>query len=564
MVENFSELLEASLVDFKYKEGQIIKGRVLSIVNDTVVVDVGLKAEGRIPIREFHSPGEEHGVKVGDSYDVYLEKLENKEGEALLSRERARKEESWSNLEKIQNQKEQVMGVITGRVKGGFAVDINGAVAFLPGSQVDLKPIKDISPLLNKPQPMIILKMDKIRGNIVVSRRVLLEESRKADRSKLLSDINEGDKLKGIVKNITDYGVFVDLGGMDGLIHVTDLSWERVNHPSEMFNIGEDLEVIVTKYDKENNRISLGLKQLTEDPWKNVETMYKVGSKIKSKISSIADYGAFIELEKGVEGLIHTSEMSWVNKNINPNTILKNGEEVEVVILEIDNVKRRISLGLKQCTENPWKIFASNNKTGDIIEGKIKNITDFGIFVGLTEELDGLIHASDISWDKPGEEAIKDFKIDQDVKFKILDIDVEKERVSLGIKQLLKDVPKQDNKLSGKTVTGVITKIDTDKIYVKFNEDNIGFVKKSNLAKLKTEQNTARFAVEEKIDAKVIKKSAKDDLYELSIKDLEIQEEKEALKEYGSSSSGASIGDIIGAALEEDKTKPSKSKDEKK
>ncbi|MFL2660509.1 MAG: 30S ribosomal protein S1 [Alphaproteobacteria bacterium] len=563
MIENFSELLEASLVDFKYKEGQIIKGRVLSIINDTVVVDVGLKAEGRIPIKEFHSPGEEHGVKVGDSYDVYLEKLENKEGEALLSRERARKEESWSNLEKIQNQKEQVMGVITGRVKGGFAVDINGAVAFLPGSQVDLKPIKDISPLLNKPQPMIILKMDKLRGNIVVSRRVLLEESRKADRSKLLSDINEGDKLKGIVKNITDYGVFVDLGGMDGLIHVTDLSWERVNHPSEMFNIGDDLEVIVTKYDKENNRISLGLKQLTEDPWKNVDTDYKVGSKIKSKISSIADYGAFIELEKGVEGLIHTSEMSWVNKNINPNSILKVGGEVEVVILEIDNLKRRISLGLKQCTENPWKIFASNNKNGDVIEGKIKNITDFGIFVGLTEDLDGLIHASDISWEDSGEKVIKDFEIDQNVKFKILDIDVEKERVSLGIKQLLKDGPKQD-KLNGKTVTGIISKIDSDKIHVKFNEDNVGFVKKSNLAKLKTEQNTSRFAVDEKIDAKVIKKMSKDNLYELSIKDLEIQEEKDALKEYGSSSSGASIGDIIGAALEEDKTKNSKSKDEKK
>ena len=563
MIENFSELLEASLVDFKYKEGQIIKGRVLSIINDTVVVDVGLKAEGRIPIKEFHSPGEEHGVKVGDSYDVYLEKLENKEGEALLSRERARKEESWSNLEKIQNQKEQVMGVITGRVKGGFAVDINGAVAFLPGSQVDLKPIKDISPLLNKPQPMIILKMDKLRGNIVVSRRVLLEESRKADRSKLLSDINEGDKLKGIVKNITDYGVFVDLGGMDGLIHVTDLSWERVNHPSEMFNIGDDLEVIVTKYDKENNRISLGLKQLTEDPWKNVDTDYKVGSKIKSKISSIADYGAFIELEKGVEGLIHTSEMSWVNKNINPNSILKVGGEVEVVILEIDNLKRRISLGLKQCTENPWKIFASNNKNGDVIEGKIKNITDFGIFVGLTEDLDGLIHASDISWEDSGEKVIKDFEIDQNLKFKILDIDVEKERVSLGIKQLLKDGPKQD-KLNGKTVTGIISKIDSDKIHVKFNEDNVGFVKKSNLAKLKTEQNTSRFAVDEKIDAKVIKKMSKDNLYELSIKDLEIQEEKDALKEYGSSSSGASIGDIIGAALEEDKTKNSKSKDEKK
>ena len=563
MVENFSELLEQSLVDFKYKEGQIIKGRVLSIVNDTVVVDVGLKAEGRIPIKEFHSPGEEHGVKVGESYDVYLEKLENKEGEALLSRERARKEESWTNLEKIQNQKEQIMGVITGRVKGGFAVDINGAVAFLPGSQVDLKPVKDISPLINKPQPMIILKMDKLRGNIVVSRRVLLEESRKADRSKLLSDINEGDKLKGTVKNITDYGVFVDLGGMDGLIHVTDLSWERVNHPSEMFSIGEQIEVIVTKYDKENNRISLGLKQLTKDPWENVESLYKVGSKVKSSISSIADYGAFIELEKGVEGLIHTSEMSWVNKNINPNTILKVGEEVEVVILEIDNSKRRISLGLKQCTENPWKIFASSNKDGDIIEGKIKNITDFGIFVGLTNELDGLIHASDLSWEENGEKAILDFKIDQTIKSKILDIDVDKERVSLGIKQLTKGSNKIEKMIS-KTVTCVIKKINEDKIFVVFDDELNGVIKKSNLAKVKTEQNTGRFAVGEKIDAKVLKKISKDGSYELSVKDLEIQEEKEALKEYGSSSSGASIGDIIGAALEEGKKKNSKSSDEKK
>ncbi len=563
MVENFSELLEQSLSEFKYKEGQIIKGTVLSIINDTVVVDVGLKAEGRIPIKEFHSPGEDHSVKVGDKYDVYLEKLENKEGEALLSRERARKEESWSNLEKQQNQKEQVMGVITGRVKGGFAVDINGAVAFLPGSQVDLKPIKDISPLLNKPQPMIILKMDKLRGNIVVSRRILLEESRKADRSKLLSDINEGDKLKGIVKNITDYGVFVDLGGMDGLIHVTDISWERVNHPSEMFKIGDDIEVIVIKYDKENNRISLGLKQLTEDPWKNVESMYKVGSKIKSKISSIADYGAFIELEKGVEGLIHTSEMSWVNKNINPNSILKIGEEVEVIILEIDNAKRRISLGLKQCSENPWKIFASTKKVGDIANGDIKNITDFGIFVGLTEELDGLIHASDISWEDSSPKAIEKYKIGEKVKFKILDIDVEKERVSLGIKQLKKSSIRED-KFVNKTMTCVIEKIDDEKITVNFDKDLKGFVKKSNLAKIKTEQNTSRFAVGEKIDAKVLKKIAKDDAYELSIKDLEIQEEKEALKEYGSSSSGASIGDIIGAALEEGKKNDKKSKDETK
>ncbi len=563
MTENFSELLETSLAGFKYKEGEIIKGTVLSIVNDTVVVDVGLKSEGRIPLKEFHSPGEEHNVNIGDKFDVYLEKLENKEGEALLSRERARKEESWSQLEKMQDKKQEVIGVITGRVKGGFAVDINGAVAFLPGSQVDLKPVKDISPLLNKSQPMVILKMDKVRGNIVVSRRALLEESRKADRSKLLSDITEGDKLKGTVKNITDYGVFVDLGGLDGLVHVTDLSWERVNHPSEMFQIGQEIEVIVTKYDKENNRISLGIKQLTIDPWQNVEKQYKVGNKIKSKITSIADYGAFIELAKGVEGLIHTSEMSWVNKNVNPNSILKVGQEVEVLILEVDNSKRRISLGLKQCTKNPWEEFAKGRKSGDIIEGKIKNITDFGLFVELTDELDGLIHLSDLSWDDNGENEIKKYKLSEMVKFKILEIDVSKERVSLGIKQLTENKSKSD-KFVNKIVTGIIEKIENDKILVTFNNEAKGFIKKSNLAKIKTEQNTSRFADGEKIDAKVLRKNKKENLYELSIKDLEIEEEKEALKEYGSSSSGASIGDIIGAALEEGKTKDVENKDEQK
>ncbi len=563
MVENFSEMLESSLSDFRYKEGEIIKGTVLSIVNDTVVVDVGLKSEGRIPLKEFHSPGEDHNVKIGDEFDVYLEKLENKEGEALLSRERARKEESWSQLEKMQDKKQEILGVITGRVKGGFAVDINGAVAFLPGSQVDLKPVKDISPLLNKSQPMVILKMDKLRGNIVVSRRALLEESRKADRSKLLSDISEGDKLKGNVKNITDYGVFVDLGGLDGLVHVTDLSWERVNHPSEMFQIGQEIEVMVTKYDTENNRISLGIKQLTDDPWHDVEKQYKVGNKIKSKITSIADYGAFMELAKGVEGLIHTSEMSWVNKNVNPSSILEIGQEVEVLILEVDNSKRRISLGLKQCTENPWEDFAKGRKSGDIIEGKIKNITDFGLFVELTEELDGLIHLSDLSWEDSGENEIKKYNVGDNIKFKILEIDVNKERVSLGIKQLLNNKGKSD-KFINKIVTSIIEKIEAEKMFVKFDESEKGFIKKSNLAKVKTEQNTSRFAEGEKIDAKVLRKNKKEDIYELSIKDLEIEEEKEALKEYGSSSSGASIGDIIGAALEEGKTKSSKDKDEKK
>ena len=554
--ENFSELLEQSLVSFNKKEGQIVKGTVLSVKNDSVVIDVGLKSEGRIPLREFFSPGEENDIKPGDTFDVLLEKLENKEGEAMLSREKARKEESWINLEKCLENKEQITGVITGRVKGGFTVDIDGAVAFLPGSQVDLRPIIDISPLINKPQPMLILKMDKVRGNIVVSRRAILEESREADRSKLLSDINEGSKLKGMVKNITDYGVFVDLGGLDGLLHVTDLSWERVNHPSEILKIGDEIEVLVIKYDQESKRISLGMKQLTADPWTDIESEYEVGKKIKAKISNLTDYGAFVELRKGVEGLIHISEMSWTNKNANPNSFLSIDDEVDVKILEVDKDKRRISLGLKQCTENPWEKFAQTNKSNDIIEGKIKNVTEFGIFVELPNDLNGMVHLSDISWDIDGEEAIKEYKTEQSIKAKIIDIDVGKERVSLGIKQLTKDTgKKKSDKYIGNVVTSVVTKIDDNVIEVMIDENIKGIIKRTHLAKQKSEQKTTRFAVEEKIDAKVTSFDKKKNQYELSVKEMEIQEEKDALKQYGSSSSGASLGDILGAALEEDEKK---------
>ena len=560
---NFSDLLEQSLTGFNKKEGQIVKGTVLFVKNDSVVIDVGLKSEGRIPIREFFSPGEEPNIKPGDKFDVLLEKLENKEGEAMLSREKARKEESWVNLEKCLQSKEQVTGVITGRVKGGFTVDINGAVAFLPGSQVDLRPINDISPLINKPQPMLILKMDKFRGNIVVSRRAILEESREADRSKLLSDIDEGSKLKGIVKNITDYGVFVDLGGMDGLLHVTDLSWERVNHPSEVLKVGDEIDVLVIKYDKETKRISLGIKQLTEDPWSDIKKDYKVGEKIRAKISNITDYGAFVELKKGVEGLIHVSEMSWTNKNANPNTIISVNDEVDVKILEVDIEKRRISLGLKQCQENPWESFSKENKVGDVVEGKIKNITEFGIFIQLPKELNGMIHLSDISWDKSGEDAIKDFKQEDIVKSKILDIDIEKERISLGIKQLIKS-KNNTSELIGKIFTTVIKRIEENEIEVLINDKDKGIIKKSNLAKIRSEQKTSRFAVDEKIDAKVIGFNKKTKVYDLSIKEVEIAEEKEALKQYGSSSSGASLGDILGAALESKKDdikkKPEKDK----
>ena len=548
MKENFSDLLDQSLIDFKKKEGEIVKGTVIFVRNDSVVVDVGLKSEGRIPLREFFSPGEENNIKPGDKFDVLIEKLENKEGEALLSREKARREESWINLEKSLSKKEQIQGVITGRVKGGFTVDINGAVAFLPGSQVDLRPITDISPLLNKPQPMVILKMDKVRGNIVVSRRAILEESREADRSKLLSGLSEGTKLKGIVKNITDYGVFVDLGGLDGLLHVTDISWERVNHPSEILKIGDQIDVMVIKYDPENKRVSLGMKQLSDDPWLDIEKKYVVGKVIKASISNVTDYGAFVELEKGIEGLIHVSEMSWTKKNAHPNSIIKLNEETEVMILEVDMDKRRISLGLKQCQENPWKKFQDGHKIDQIIEGKIKNITEFGIFVSLPYDLDGMVHLSDIDWDKNGAEALKDYTKDQTISVKILDIDVEKERVGLGIKQLKEN--KSNKNEIGKIVTCIVKSIDEKRIEVSFNEKDNGIIKKQNIGKLKTDQKTDRFAIDEKIDAKVIAFNQKTKAFELSIKELEIQEEKQALEQYGSSSSGASLGEMLGAEME--------------
>ena len=548
-MENFESLLDENLVNFKQKEGKIVEGTVVFVKNDSVVVDVGLKSEGRIPLREFFSPGEENEIKPGDKFDVLVEKLENKDGEALLSREKARREESWIKLEKSLAKKEQIQGIITGRVKGGFTVDIEGAVAFLPGSQVDLRPVTDISPLLNKPQPMIILKMDKVRGNIVVSRRAILEESREADRSKLLNDIKEGSKLSGIVKNITDYGVFIDLGGLDGLLHVTDISWERVNHPSELLKIGDKINVIVTKYDPSNKRVSLGIKQLTEDPWKDIEKQYVIGNKIKATISNIADYGAFVELQKGVEGLIHVSEMSWTKKNVHPNAILNVNDEVNVKILEVDLEKRRISLGLKQCLDNPWEKFKKNYKIDQIISGKIKNLTEFGIFIELPDELDGMVHLSDIDWDEPGQEAIKKYSKNQEVKAIILDIDVEKERIGLGIKQLTSN--KKSSKEIGKTVTCVIKKSEEDKIIVSLENGKEGFIKKQNIAKLKSDQKTDRFAIDEKLDAKIINIDKTKKIYELSIKELEILEEKKALEQFGSSSSGASLGDILGAEIED-------------
>ena len=437
--ENFASMLEESFAEGEPTEGSVVKGIVLSIENDSALVDVGLKSEGRVALKEFGAPGRESELKVGDSVDVYLERMEDRNGEAVLSRERARREEAWTLLEKAFNASERVSGTIFGRVKGGFTVDLSGAVAFLPGSQVDVRPVRDVSPLMGTPQPFQILKMDRRRGNIVVSRRAVLEESRAEARNELLANLKERQILEGIVKNITDYGAFVDLGGVDGLLHVTDIAWRRINHPSDALSIGQTVKVQVIRYNPETQRISLGMKQLEADPWDGVEHKYPVGVKFTGRVSNITDYGAFVELEPGVEGLVHVSEMSWTKKNVHPGKIVSTSQEVEVMVLEVDSNKRRVSLGIKQCRENPWDQFLESHPVGSIIDGEVKNITEFGLFVGLDSEIDGMVHLSDIDWSRPGEEALRDFKKGDPVKAKVLDVDPERERISLGIKQLEED-----------------------------------------------------------------------------------------------------------------------------
>jgi len=562
--ESFAEMLESSFGNKSGMEGSVIKGKVVAIEGDFAVIDVGLKSEGRVPLKEFAAPGQTPEVKEGDTVEVFLERMEDRNGEALLSREKAKREESWTVLEKSFAGNERVTGIIFGRVKGGFTVDLGGAVAFLPGSQVDIRPVRDIAPLMGTPQPFQILKMDRARGNIVVSRRAVLEESRAEARSELVANLKEGQVLQGVVKNITDYGAFVDLGGVDGLLHVTDISWKRVSHPSEVLQIGQQVTVQVIRFNAETQRISLGMKQLEADPWEGADARYPVGVKLKGRVTNITDYGAFVELEPGIEGLVHVSEMSWTKKNVPPGKIVSSSQEVEVMVLEVDMAKRRISLGLKQCIENPWEKFRDNYKAGDILSGEIRNITEFGLFVGLPGDIDGMVHTSDLAWDKPGEEAIKAYQKGQTVEVKILEIDPEKERISLGIKQLTKD-PFENvvvNFKKGDVVTCTVSAIAEGGIEVNLGEQGggfTGFIKRNDLARDRSEQRPDRFAVGEKVDAKItnIDKAAKK--VTLSIKAREIDEEKQALAEYGSSDSGASLGDILGAAIKraqkrEDKT----------
>ena len=546
--DDFERLLSESFISEDNLEGRVVHGTVVAIENDAVIVDVGLKTEGRVQMREFTKAGEE--VKSGDSVEVFLERIENALGDAVLSRDKARREEAWNHLEVAYGKNERVEGAIVGRVKGGFTVDLSGAIAFLPGSQVDIRPVRDVTPLMGIKQPFQVLKMDRRRGNIVVSRRAVLEETRAVQRSELVANLAEGQVLEGVVKNITDYGAFVDLGGIDGLLHVTDIAWRRINHPTEALNIGETVKVQVIKVNPETQRISLGMKQLQEDPWLGVEAKYPLQAKFRGRVTNITDYGAFVELEPGVEGLVHVSEMSWTKKNIHPGKIVSTSQEVEVMVLEVDPEKRRISLGLKQCLENPWEQFAEAYPVGAAVEGDIKNITEFGLFVGLEFELDGMVHMSDIDWDRPGEQAIQDFTKGDVIKAKVLDVDIEKERISLGIKQLSGDPFSEAVSLrKGAIVTCTVAMIQDNGIEMSIGDNLRGFVRKADLSRDRSEQKPERFAVGDKVDAQITNIDKNSRRISLSIKAREITEEKEAVEQYGSTDSGASLGDILGPAM---------------
>jgi small subunit ribosomal protein S1 len=561
--EDFAKLLEESFTQGSPQEGSVVKGTVVGIEKDLAVIDVGAKTEGRVALREFAGPGRQADIKVGDTVEVYLERVENALGEAVLSRDKARREESWGKLEKAFNSNEKVQGIIFNQVKGGFTVDLDGAVAFLPRSQVDIRPIRDVSPLMNQPQPFQILKMDRRRGNIVVSRRTVLEETRAEQRQELVQNLEEGQVIDGVVKNITDYGAFVDLGGIDGLLHVTDVAWRRVNHPSEVLNIGQQVKVKIIKINHETHRISLGMKQLQDDPWQGIEAKYPVGARFKGRVTNITDYGAFVELEPGIEGLIHVSEMSWTKKNVHPGKIVSTSQEVDVQILEVDPVKRRISLGLKQTIRNPWEAFVEKYPPGSLIEGEVKNKTEFGLFLGLDGDVDGMVHLSDLDWKRPGEQVIEEYKKGDRVRAKVLDVDVEKERISLGIKQLEGDPMDSAGDLKkGSVVTCEVIEVKEGGIDVKIvGGDLTTFIKRSELARDRGEQRPERFAVGQKVDARIIQFDRRTHKVQVSIKALEVAEEKEAIAQYGSSDSGATLGDILGTALKRATEKPTDKKE---
>jgi small subunit ribosomal protein S1 len=557
--DDFAAMLDESLggaADGGF-EGRVVKGTITAIENDKAVIDVGLKSEGRVALREFAMPGQPHGLSIGDEVEVYVDRVENADGEAMLSRDRARREAAWDKLESEFGEGKRVDGVIFGRVKGGFTVDLDGAVAFLPGSQVDIRPVRDVQPLMDIPQPFQILKMDRRRGNIVVSRRAVLEETRAEQRSGLIQNLAEGQIIDGVVKNITDYGAFVDLGGIDGLLHVTDMSYKRVNHPSEVINIGDTVKVQIVRINQETQRISLGMKQLESDPWEGVAAKYPVGAKLRGVVTNITEYGAFVELEAGIEGLVHVSEMSWTKKNVHPGKIVSTSQEVDVMVLEVDSDKRRISLGLKQAHQNPWESFAEKNPVGSTVEGEVKNATEFGLFIGLDGDVDGMVHMSDIAWGISGEDALALHRKGEQINAVVLDVDIEKERISLGMKQLEKGAPAAGGVAAsatgtlkrGDVVTVTVLEVRDGGLEVQAGEDGAtGFIKRSDLGRDRDEQRPDRFQVAQKFDAMVtgFDRSKKPNF---SVKARQLHEEKEAVEQYGSSDAGASLGDILGAAL---------------
>ena len=549
-MEEFEALLQESFEVDTPEEGTVVKGKVIAIEAGQAIVDVGYKMEGRVDIKEFADPGESPEISVGDVVEVFLRAAENSKGEAVISREMARREEAWDRLEKAYADEERVDGAIFGRVKGGFTVDLGGAVAFLPGSQVDVRPVRDAGPLMGLKQPFQILKMDRRRGNIVVSRRAILEESRAEQRAEVIGKLAEGDSVDGVVKNITEYGAFVDLGGVDGLLHVTDMAWRRVNHPSEILTIGETVKVQVVKINKETHRISLGMKQLMDDPWDIVSVKYPLASQHKGRVTNITDYGAFVELEAGVEGLVHVSEMSWTKKNVHPGKIVSTSQEVDVMVLEIDGVKRRVSLGLKQTQRNPWEVFAEQNPEGSQVEGEVKNITEFGLFIGLEGDIDGMVHLSDLTWEGRGEDVISEYRKGDMVQAVVSEVDVEKERISLSVKALGGDkfADAVGGVKRGSIITVEVTAIEEGGVEVEY-EGMKSFIRRSDLSRDRAEQRPDRFGLGDKVDVRVTNIDAKTRRLGLSIKGREIAEEKEAVEQYGSSDSGASLGDILGAAL---------------
>ena len=557
-MEEFEALLEQSFETHDVVEGAVVKGIITAFEKDLAVVDVGLKVEGRVAMKEFGAAGRDGSMKIGDEVEVYVDRVENAMGEAVLSREKARREESWIRLEKQFEDGEKVEGVIYNQVKGGFTVDLDGAMAFLPRSQVDIRPVRDVTPLMNNPQPFQILKMDRRRGNIVVSRRSILEESRAEQRSEIVQNLDEGQVVEGVVKNVTDYGAFVDLGGIDGLLHVTDMAWRRVNHPNELLTIGQTVKVQIIRVNQETHRISLGMKQLESDPWEAIEAKYPIEAKITGRVTNITDYGAFVEIEPGIEGLIHVSEMSWTKKNVHPGKIVSTSQEVEVIVLEVDPSKRRISLGLKQTLDNPWHAFADQFPVGAEVEGEVKNKTEFGLFIGLDGDVDGMVHLSDLDWNKSGEEAIEDYNKGDMVKAVVLDVDIEKERISLGVKQLGTDVVGEAADSGAIRKGGIVTcevlEVKDGGLEVSIADTELAsFIKRSDLSRDRDEQRPERFSVGQKVDARVIQFDKKTRRVGVSIKALEIAEEKEAVAQYGSTDSGASLGDILGAALKDQK-----------